>query len=190
MLKSFLHNFRPFPSFPIGLIWLSTTARLSFLPASPAILWLFTGPWLLPKKAATMNSSVSTGSNKNQTPTFWRPQSSRCGEYPAMMCPLSTWHSVILQGKLISTMPCAMSSSSQQSLKGWPILLFGGKCDKLNQQWLRTKLVWHLKLNLIWTPTVNSPTLSRCLLTTWPVLCRPKQNRFPIKLSRKKLNAS
>ena len=50
-------------------------------------------------------------------------------------------------------------------IEGWPILSFGGKSEKPNQQWLRTHSVWHLKCNLICTSTANSPTLPRRLLT-------------------------
>ena len=144
------------------------------------------------QKATTMNSSVSSGNNINPKPTFWRPKWSPSANYPAKMCPLFIGHSVISQAKLILTMPCATSSSSPHSSKGWPILSFGGKFEKPNQQWWKMHLVWHLKCNLIWTSTANSPTLPRRLLTIWLVLPRPKLKSFPISSapSRKKWNES
>ena len=142
----------------------------------------------LPKKATTMNSSVScgNGNNTSRTPAFWRPRSSPFANFPAKMCPLSTGHSVTLQERPILMMLCAMSSSSPHSSKGWPFLLFGGKNKKLNQQCLRTQLVWHLKVNRPWTSAANILTLTRGLLTTWPVLRRPRVNSFPISFSSSK----
>ena len=75
-------------------------------------------------------------------------------------------------------MPRAMNSSSPHSPKDWPIPSFGGKCEKLNQQWLKTQLLIHLKNKLIWTSTANNPTLRQRLLTIWPVLRRPKLKSF------------
>ena len=178
MSKTFLHNLRPFPRFPIGSLWLPTPARISFLLPSPEMPSLFTGPSPLRKKATTMNSSGSSGNNVNPMPTFWRPKWSPSANYPAKMCPLFIGHSVISQAKLIPTMPCAMSSSSPHSSKGWPILSFGGKSEKPNQQWWKMHLVWHLKCNLIWTSTANSPTLPRRLLTNNLTAPSPSQSEL------------
>ena len=192
MSKTFLHNLRPFPRFPFKSLWLPTPIRISFLIASPEMPSLFTGPSPLPKKAITMDSSVSSDNNTNPTPTFCRPKWSLSANYLAKMCLPSNGHSVTSQVKLIPTIPWVMSSSSPHSSKGWPNLSFGDNSEKPNPQWLRTHLVWHLKCNLIRTSTANSPTLPGRLLTIWLVLHRPKVNSFPISFlpSRKKLNDS
>ena len=144
------------------------------------------------QKAATMISSDYSSSNTSRRLTFWRSKLSPFANSPAMMCPLSSGHSVTLQKRFIPKMPWAMSSSSPHSSKDWLNPLFGGKCEKLNQQWLRTHLIWHLNCNIIWTSTAKTPTLPRRLLTNWPVPRYPKLNSFPISfsLSRKKLNES
>ena len=67
-----------------------------------------------------------------------------------------------------------------------------GSTKILNQQWLRTHLVWHLKCNLIWTSTANSLILPQRLLTIWVALRHPKVNSLSISfsLSSKKSNKS
>ena len=81
-------------------------------------------------------------------------QTQRCRfEGPNQLC---TGPSVTLPEKPIPMMPHAMSTSSPNSSKSWPILSLAGKCEELNQQWLRRQLVWRLQCNLIWTSTADS----------------------------------